>query len=150
MCCKLVELAGSHPHERRHNHIPGMGGFKHHWGSFAEHPPHCVQLCPRRLRDKFVDRSRFLSGSLLENLFALPRRGEGASPPFWLLLSAPALSQHCVSSSQSPCQQDFTQWAGELQSIAQANTHTHTHAGAHYSLQTRLLYSPNRLINKHL
>lgn len=80
-------------------------------GSFAEHPPHSI-YCTRRLRDKCVDRSRFLSGCLLENLFALPRQGEGASPPFWLLFSAPALSQHSVSSSQSPCQQDFTQWAG--------------------------------------
>ena len=63
---------------------------------------------------------------LLENLSALPRQGEGASPPFWLLFSSPALSQHSVSSSQSPCQQDFTQWPGELQSRAQLHTHTHT------------------------
>lgn len=33
---------------------------------------------------------------------------------------------------------------------AEHSTGKHTHAGAHYSLQTRLLYSPNRLINKHL
>lgn len=73
---------------------------------------------------------------LLENLFALPSQGEGASPPFWLLFSAPALSQHSVSSSQSPCQQDFTQWAGELQCIAQLNTHTQACKHTSFTLLT--------------
>ena len=131
----------------------------HHPSMTRLHPPPHTHTHPQGT--KCVDRSRFflpvlsspLLSSFLENLFALlPRQGEGASPPFWLLFSAPALSQHSVSSSQSPCQQDFTQWPGELQSVAQPQPqqHTHTHTNTH-SLQTHLrLHSADRLVNRHL
>lgn len=125
-----------------------------HGGLFLQniqHPPDCIHCIAAR---QMCRRSRFLPVSvlywlLLENLFALPRRGEGASPPFWLLLSATALSQHSVSSSQSPCQQDFTQWPGELQSVAQPHTlplplsHIHTHrTSTHTQTNTLQLSSP--------
>ncbi len=104
--------------------------------SFGEHPPDYTSDAPTGRTNVSTAADSCpacpLPAPFLENLFALPRRGEGASPPFWLLFSAPALSQHSVSSSQSPCQQDFTQWPGELQSVAQQHTHTCTR-GTHHS-----------------
>lgn len=152
MCWRLVKVITGTASAKRSTL---RAGTKHcdHGGLFLQnihHPPDCIHCIAAR---QMCRRSRFLPVSvlywlLLENLFALPRRGEGASPPFWLLLSAPALSQHSVSSSQSPCQQDFTQWPGELQSVAQPHTlplspslsHTYTerlptHRQTHYSFQ---------------
>lgn len=126
--------------------------------SFAENPPSATlyPLQPSVRQMCWLQQIPVLYQLLLENLFALPHQGEGASPPFWLLFSAPALSQHSVSSSQSPCQQDFTQWPGELQSVAQPHSHTatvshaDTHTKTHNSLQTHLLHSPDKLVNRHL
>lgn len=169
MCWRLVKVITGTASAKRSTL---WAGTKHcdHGGLFLQnihHPPDCIHCIAAM---QMCRRSRFLPVSvlywlLLENLFALPRRGEGASPPFWLLLSAPALSQHSVSSSQSPCQQDFTQWPGELQSVAQPHTlplspslsHTHTHrTSTHTQTNTLQLssppppHSPARLVNRHL
>lgn len=89
---------------------------------------------------------------LLENLFALSRQGEGASPPFWLLLSAPALSQPSVSSSQSPCQQDFTLWprgtAKHSPSLSCRHTHQQ-HTKTHKSFKNIHLHLCVRQLHNH-
>lgn len=60
--------------------------------------------------------------------------------------SAQALSQHTVSAFQPPCQQNFTVWAGELQSRPHTHTHTRARAHTHYSLKPALLCSPDKLL----
>lgn len=147
MCCTLVKVTTGTLSKRKHTVCRCLSRLRalqkkketititsrvKSLGSFTEHPPslrlYIAPVCETNVSTAADSCLAVLYQLLLENLFALPRRGEGASPPFWLLFSAPALSQHSVSSSQSPCQQDFTQWPGELQSVAQ---HTHTQSNCH-------------------